>query len=353
MWPFLFSLAWERAAQGAASDFVAALPITPAEWRASQSKVPALLEKVKPQHRERCENVLRGKGRGWSQAWQDWMMYRNFFAGQERGVYLDIGTNEALTISNTAFFDLCLGWEGICFEPQAQYHRAIREQRSCRLVPECVMGRRTEIVESAHHGHSAEFHNRAGTGTGKGKGKGKGQSEAGSAVRTRTCVGVLDHLTSGTSHSQTVDLISIDIEGAEPYVLSCFPWDRLRARLVLIETNHVNQREVDAFFSRVGYANVATMLQTDGSFLDNLYMRLPGGPLVHPGVVGQCSKEDRWVTHCNAPRGSSQAEHGGEWKGWPNITTAATAATTKRMVEQYTKYGYGKMELAKWQCADA
>ena len=28
-------------------------------------------------------------------AWQDWLLYRNFFAGQSEGLYLDIGTNDA------------------------------------------------------------------------------------------------------------------------------------------------------------------------------------------------------------------------------------------------------------------
>ena len=52
-------------------------------------------------------NVLSGsKEPGFSQAWQDWFMYRNLFAGQPSGLYVGIGTNDALAISNTAFFDV-------------------------------------------------------------------------------------------------------------------------------------------------------------------------------------------------------------------------------------------------------
>jgi len=334
---------WSRRTE----EFKPALPITPAEWQASQRKVPDLLASVKPQHRERCVNLLRGKaGRGWSQAWQDWMLYRNFFAGQERGVYLDIGTNEALTISNTAFFDLCLGWEGICFEPQEQYHTAIKRERSCKLVPECVMGRSTQIVMPTQGGHSAAFHDKAGK-TGKGKGNGT-KVGAVAPVKTRTCVGVLDEIAKAKFQTSNIDLISIDIEGAEPYVLSCFPWERLRARLVLIETNHLNQREVDAFFSRIGYANVATMLQTDSSFLDNLYMRLPGGPLAHPPMVGGCSPKDKELTGCCWVAGEAKTT-GGEWRDFPITSTKASLA---RMVKQYQKYSYGDMGLDKWQCTD-
>ena len=45
---------------------------------------------------------------GFAQAWQDWFLWRNFFAGQTSDLYLDIGTNQAVTISNTFFFDHCL-----------------------------------------------------------------------------------------------------------------------------------------------------------------------------------------------------------------------------------------------------
>jgi hypothetical protein len=114
--------------------------ITGAAWQDSLPKVDALLARVPVKLRSRCEAVLRDTKRGdggFSQAWQDWILYRNFFANQTEGFYLDIGANEAITISNTAFFDICLGWQGVCFEPQAQYHRRLKSERSCTLVRLC------------------------------------------------------------------------------------------------------------------------------------------------------------------------------------------------------------------------
>ena len=35
----------------------------------------------------------------------------------ERGFYIDIGAFHPFKLSNTVFFDQCLGWEGICVEP--------------------------------------------------------------------------------------------------------------------------------------------------------------------------------------------------------------------------------------------
>ena len=61
--------------------------VTDAEWSASLSAVPSILNNVAPAYRDRCERVLRGMNEpGFSQAWQDWILYRNFFAGQRTGV---------------------------------------------------------------------------------------------------------------------------------------------------------------------------------------------------------------------------------------------------------------------------
>ena len=59
--------------------------------------VNSLLHRAPAAHRRRCESVLRGMDRrGFSQAWQDWILYRNFFAGQRSGLYVGLGTNDPL-----------------------------------------------------------------------------------------------------------------------------------------------------------------------------------------------------------------------------------------------------------------
>jgi hypothetical protein len=48
-------------------------------------------------------------------------LFHNYFkhlGAQYRGVYVDVGSNHPTELSNTAFFDKCLGWRGVCIEPQ-------------------------------------------------------------------------------------------------------------------------------------------------------------------------------------------------------------------------------------------
>ena len=62
---------------------------------------------------------------------QDLFLFRNYFAlltlSGRKGFYVDSGANDARHLSNTFFFDKCLGWEGLCIEPMEQYHKELRK----------------------------------------------------------------------------------------------------------------------------------------------------------------------------------------------------------------------------------
>ena len=129
-------------------------------------------------------------------------------------------------------------------------------------------------------------------------------------------------------------------------MLKCLPWKQLDVRLVLIETNKYRDlRPVDMFFSAHGYVNASTSAihchslvcnarlcghqwlpapshdsrccnlttitfciatetflynakkghkEFPGSWLDNLYVKMPGGtPLIHPPGKPACNQADR------------------------------------------------------------
>jgi len=115
-----------------------------------------------------------------------------------------------------------------------------------------------------------------------------------------------------------IDLLSIDIEGAEADVLQCMPWDVLNVRVILIETNKHQQEWVDMFFSNHGYMNVATLLN-NGSRLDNVYVEIPGGkfvtPTPWPTPGAYCTAEDRVQNKwCHGYMGWPADRFGSMWK---------------------------------------
>ena len=322
------------------SAFIATERVNEEAWNATLATVDHRLKHVKPEHQDRCRSVLTAsKQPGFSQFWQDWLLYRNFFAGQERGLYVDIGTNEAVTISNTVFFDVCMGWDGVCFEPQKQYHAAIRARRSCQLVPHCVLGRAASVVAKGKDGTLTLREGAADNAATGAKPKASMQ-----------CVGLLDEIRRLGLGTRTVDFLSIDIEGLESSVLRCLPWSEMDIRVVLIETNQVGLRAngtnygmqaVNSFFSNHGYANVATIIDSSRhrskkkrAPIDNIFVKMNGGPLVFPPPGVECNsaqlrRQNPW---CNEARRWI-------WQGDEAKTMSATSGFSSCDMTRRTGHG--------------
>jgi hypothetical protein len=246
-------------------------------------RVASLLSRVEPAYQEFCKAIILGEPKSFSQAWQDWVIFHHYFSDRltwADGTYLDIGANDPLWISNTLFFDKCLGWSGLCVEPQLRYHDQIRTHRGCTLFPHCVLGHEQRVSAS-----------------GEGGGLTLVSSNNASGM---TCHSI--HKVLKNAHLLDIDLLSIDIEASEPSVLKCFPFDKINVRAVLIETNKHDNKEVDMFFHRHGYSNVETFLN-ENQWLDNLYVKKEDSlPKPYPSTTFACSEEQRkYNTHSCFP----------------------------------------------------
>ena len=197
-------------------------------------------------------------------------------------MYVEIGVWNPLLLSSTLFFDKCLGWRGVCFEANPKWHKAIRASRSCTLVPHCALGTAGSVrLATPAHGRQD-----AGTHVVR-PGASLAHNEA-LTVREERCVVASDELIRlGVNR---VDLLSVDVEGAEADVLRCFPLDALKVRAVLLETNRIqSMRSLDRFFHARGYVNRETFIEpssndgrTHRGWLDNVFVRSDGGPTRYP-----------------------------------------------------------------------
>lgn len=80
-----------------------------------ENQVNELLAKVEERNRAYCKSFFTMKNvNTMSQNKQDFWLFANYFykmAGAP-GVFLDIGGNDPINLSNTYFFETCLGWKG-------------------------------------------------------------------------------------------------------------------------------------------------------------------------------------------------------------------------------------------------
>src|SRR5258705_2052696 len=67
----------------------------------------------------------------YSQHGQDVFVYETFFKNVGRkGHFVDVGAYDGVTLSNTLFFELHLGWSGLCVEPLPAAFDRLQASRS-------------------------------------------------------------------------------------------------------------------------------------------------------------------------------------------------------------------------------
>ncbi len=195
----------------------------------------------------RCAN---GKLAMFSQYKQDFVMYHNHFRHlKRRGNYLDIATNDPLFISNSYFFDRCLGWGGICVEANSRYHERINRFRSCSLLPTCVGAEDGEKVSFILHGGLGgivETNKNLNTWF-----KGGGR-ERKVNLRCTTVGKILKRYPA----PRVIDYMSLDVEGHELPVLKGIDWSTTRINVVNIEVSSDTKPAIREFMLKMHYTEL-------------------------------------------------------------------------------------------------
>ena len=174
-----------------------------------------------------------------------------------RRTFIDLATNHWRELSNTLFFEECLGWRGVCIEPDAGLAGLIAKNRPrCALVEKCVMDAVIKVQFASAATRNVMLRGAAGvigivgaTNTAASK-KGisrpiemecttldavvKGFAPAGGqrpAANERA--GGAD--ASGHGKKFHIDFLSLDIEGAEPQALRGVDWASTQIDVILAE----------------------------------------------------------------------------------------------------------------------
>jgi hypothetical protein len=118
------------------ADTLFSKPLAKQRW--CEDNVGRLLDNQSP----------RGFRQLFGQYHQDWVVASLFLTTKlwrtSSAFYLEVGSNDAIKGSNTFFLDACLGWRGVCVEPNDQdYAWGIRRRRTCRHVKACVANETT------------------------------------------------------------------------------------------------------------------------------------------------------------------------------------------------------------------
>jgi hypothetical protein len=174
-------------------------------------------------------------GGGKSQCDQDKLVLALLQEKQRNGYFIDLAANDAIALSNTYQLERHYGWSGICIEPNPRYWDNLVRLRTCHVAAAVVGGKtRNERVNfflieggRAPSAGILGFDNKM-TDVGDKSKKKQGRSVP---FYTVPLVEILDRYNAPT----VIDYLSLDVEGAEYYVMRDFPFDSYAFRILTIE----------------------------------------------------------------------------------------------------------------------
>ena len=212
-----------------------------------KSKVPA-------RGAEPRKDILHTERKQYSQHDEE-LIIRDFFQDRREGFFLDVGCAWPKKDSNTYYLESELGWSGIGIDALPEYAQPwSRKRRNSRFFNYAVTdhsGSFETFYRSELPGISAlEPRNRFG-----------GREVKSQALRVPSIT--LTKLLEDNGVSK-VDLLSMDIELAEPLALAGFDIDRFKPRLACVEVHGEVEQRVVSYFTSHGYERIERYREYDG-----------------------------------------------------------------------------------------
>lgn len=149
----------------------------------------------------------------------------SLLGGKRQGYFVDLASNDATVLSNTYALERHFNWSGLCIEPNADYfYNLTHYRKNCELVAAVVGGNRMEKVHffaAGDHSGIVGFDNPK---------RLKSRKE----TRIEYTVTLLE-IFERFHVPFEIDYLSLDVEGAEEFVMTVFPLEKYRVKLMTIE----------------------------------------------------------------------------------------------------------------------
>jgi FkbM family methyltransferase len=186
---------------------------------------------------------------------QEELIIRDFFQDRRGGVFLDVGAATPIRNSNTAYLEKQLDWSGIAIDALPEYAESWKKRRPKSTYLNYLVTDHAEGVEPFYRSELPGISSVEKPLTGP---AGNPRSFEEIHVETNTLTRILDE-----QGIETIDFMSMDIEGHEPEALSGFDIDRFRPELVCIEAKPANREFIRTYFAEHGYEQLEKYLEYD------------------------------------------------------------------------------------------
>lgn len=210
---------------------------------------------------DHLERMLPEDTEWFSQARQDEAV-TTLLRGKKHGYFVDLAANDATILSNTYSLEEKFGWTGLCIEPNPIYWANLT-YRDCQVVAAIVGDTRMEEINfrfnAGDHGGIIGFDN------------GKHLKKQSEPKYTVTLTEILQRFNA----PKVIDYLSLDVEGAEEFIMKNFPLNEYKISLMTVERPKDALRDL---LLRNGFKNIKRLsswgetLWAHESVIDSLYL---------------------------------------------------------------------------------
>eukprot|EP00929_Paragymnodinium_shiwhaense_P112325 TRINITY_DN80584_c0_g1_i1.p1 TRINITY_DN80584_c0_g1~~TRINITY_DN80584_c0_g1_i1.p1 ORF type:complete len:698 (+),score=142.85 TRINITY_DN80584_c0_g1_i1:106-2199(+) len=246
----------------------------------------------------------------YSQYGQDRFIFERFYktqwaTGQRRqrqGVFVELGAGDGIKFSNSLAFERLLNWTGVLIEPNPTDFAHLRRNRpNSMCVNECV-ARRAGTYEFVEDGLNSGLREALAQ-------RSKADKADATVMECRTLSQILDDFFGGPGQ---VDLLSLDVEGAELDILYGHDFERHPIETIVVEVDTLRGMQFAERFNKYllmrGYRFVERLVR------DNIFRKRHG-----LNVDPACRFADVALQRHDRGDGDAMARALARMEGWPGI----------------------------------
>lgn len=163
-----------------------------------------------------------------SQIGQDFWVICEVFNQKKNGYFVEIGSVDGTSYSNTFILEKRYDWTGLCIEANPIFYEELNAVRSSICIEKCISSKEEELLflQDSVCGHVLN----------------SGEDKSGAGV-IRVPAVPLEKVLRENHAPKEIDYLSIDVEGHEDAVLLEFPFEKYRFNSITIERPSDSLRE--------------------------------------------------------------------------------------------------------------
>ncbi len=185
-----------------------------------------------------------------------------FIAGlldyKRNGVFVDVGANDGVTISNSYYFEKELGWTGVAIEPMPTIFEKLKANRSCDVVQGCITlkagkAKFVELVGGPNMLSTLAEHDQGLTARRLVK-----NSKRHNIERKEIEVDCFTFASVTEKYNiKNIDFLSVDTEGGELNILKSINFDKTPVKVISVENNYYDN-EIKNYLEGQGFIAIGT-----------------------------------------------------------------------------------------------